>query len=61
MSHSLLEAIKKGNWEFEPAGQDATEVPPTPAMPGSKEKLAILAERAAARPPPLARFRPPHL
>ncbi len=45
MSHSLLEAIKKGNWEFEPAGQDATEVPPTPAMPGSKEKLAILAER----------------
>jgi hypothetical protein len=42
---SLLEAIKLGNWEYEPAGQDATELPPTPAMPGSKEKLAILAER----------------
>ena len=45
MSHSLLEAIRQGNWEFEPAGQDAQKVPPTPAMPGSKEKLAILAER----------------
>jgi hypothetical protein len=45
VSRSLLEAIKQGNWEYEPAGQDATEVPPTPAMPGSKEKLAILAER----------------
>ena len=45
MPRSLLEAIKLGNWEYEPAGQDATELPPTVAMPGSKEKLAILAER----------------
>ncbi len=45
MSHSLLEAIRQGNWEFEPAGQDAKDVPATVAMPGTKEKLAILAER----------------
>ena len=45
MSHSLLEAIKLGNWEFEPAGQDATKQPATAAMPGTKEKLDILAER----------------
>ncbi len=45
MSRSLLEAIKQGDWEYEPAGQDAKDLPPTVAMPGSKEKLAILAER----------------
>ena len=44
MSRSLLEAIKQGNWEFEPAGQDAPQ-PATAAMPGTKEKLDILAER----------------
>ena len=46
MPKSVLEAIKMGFWNFEPelvekAGYDATA-----AMPGSKEKIEILAERA---------------
>jgi hypothetical protein len=45
VSRSLLEAIKQGNWEFEPAGETPPERPATAAMPGSKEKLDILAER----------------
>jgi hypothetical protein len=45
VSRSLLEAIKLGNWEFEPAAEPQAELPATAAMPGSKEKLDILAER----------------
>ena len=45
MPDSLLDAIKRGNWEYEPARQEDQALPPTIAMPGSKEKLAILAER----------------
>ena len=45
MTHSLLEAIKQGNWNYEPAGETPAEIPATAAMPGSKEKLDILAER----------------
>lgn len=45
MPRSVLEAIKIGLWDFEP-----TEVPPgeydrTDAMPGTKAKLSVLADR----------------
>jgi hypothetical protein len=41
----VIEAIKMGLWDFEPetVGREAFER--TEALPGSKEKLAVLAER----------------
>jgi hypothetical protein len=45
MPHSLLDAIKSGIWNFEPAKVDAQHFPPTRALPGSEEKLAVLSER----------------
>jgi hypothetical protein len=45
VSRSLLEAIKQGNWNYEPTGEAPTTLPATAALPGSKEKLDILAER----------------
>lgn len=47
MSNSILDAIKQGQWDFEPTETDAEHFDSTPALPGSKEKLAILAERIA--------------
>ena len=51
MPRSLLEAIKQGDWSFEPS----VELPgglaceglqrATTAMPGTAEKLGVLAER----------------
>lgn len=45
MPKSVLEAIKEGLWDFEPpeiesGGFDATE-----AMPGTQDKLEVLADR----------------
>ena len=54
MPRSLLEAIKQGDWNFEPSEAGATVqldgpkdgVPKaTTAMPGTAEKLGVLAER----------------
>lgn len=45
MSHSVLEAIKLGVWDFEPSDVPATQYAPTMALPGSSEKIDILAER----------------
>ena len=45
MARSLLEAIKLGEWNFEPTGETATEVKATAAMPGTAEKLTVLADR----------------
>ena len=45
MSRSILEAIKQGDWNFEPSGQQNVELRATAAMPGSNEKLDVLAER----------------
>ena len=45
MSKSLLEAIKEGMWDFEPAQAQATEFAPTDALPGTIDKLSILADR----------------
>jgi hypothetical protein len=43
---SVLDAIKMGYWNFEPARIDQTQFDSTPAMPGTKEKVSILADRA---------------
>ena len=44
MSRSVLDAIKDGDWDFEPAEQDCPQ-PASSAMPGTAEKLSILASR----------------
>ena len=45
MSRSLLEAIKQGDWNFEPNNQQTVNLKATGAMPGTTEKLDVLAER----------------
>jgi hypothetical protein len=42
---SILEAIKQGDWDFEPTGDQPVNLKATAAMPGTQEKLDILAER----------------
>jgi len=42
---SVLDAIRQGIWNFEPGDQEKPETPPTTALPGSREKLDILADR----------------
>jgi hypothetical protein len=42
---SVLDAIRMGLWDFEPGAALATPVRPTGAMPGTSEKLDVLAER----------------
>jgi hypothetical protein len=41
-----LDAIKMGLWDFEPTSVDQTNYSPTGAMPGSQEKIEVLADRA---------------
>jgi hypothetical protein len=43
--HSVLDAIKLGEWDFEPENVDETLFDSTAAMPGTHEKLKILAQR----------------
>ena len=45
MPRSILEAIKQGDWDFEPTGDAPVHAKATAAMPGTQEKLDILAER----------------
>ena len=45
MPNSVLEAIKMGLWDFEPEDVDKTEYDATPAMPGTGDKLKMLAQR----------------
>jgi hypothetical protein len=42
---SLLEAIKSGQWDYEPQERSVEETHPTDALPGSLEKLAVMSER----------------
>jgi hypothetical protein len=42
---SVLEAIKMGIWDFEPDEVGAGRYKPTKAMPGTVEKLEVLATR----------------
>lgn len=46
MVKSVLEAIKNGEWNFEPKSTSGNQYPSTKAMPGTDEKVLILAERA---------------
>ena len=48
MHKNVLEAIREGNWLFEPEPVDASRYQATGAVPGTEEKLNILAERARA-------------
>ena len=48
MPSSVLEAIKMGLWDFEPPDVQRDEFDSTDAMPGTKAKLDVLAQRAQA-------------
>ena len=43
---SVLEAIKMGFWDFEPPEVESNQFDSTEAMPGTKAKLDVLAQRA---------------
>lgn len=45
VSHSVLDAIKLGQWDFEPESISSTHFDATRAMPGTEDKLRILAQR----------------
>lgn len=45
MPKSVLEAIKAGNWDYEPQSQDAGGYRATTALPGTEAKVDILTER----------------
>ena len=46
MPESVLDAIRQGQWDFEPNDVDANDYNSTAALPGSNEKISALAERA---------------
>jgi len=43
---SVLDAIKEGSWNFEPEDVELDKYSATLAVPGTKEKLDVLAARA---------------
>ncbi len=45
MRESILEAIKQGNWDYEPDSTSDQEYDSTKALPGTDKKLEILADR----------------
>lgn len=45
MPKSVLEAVKLGFWDFEPAEVDSEAFASTEAMPGTRAKLEVLANR----------------
>ncbi len=45
MPRSVLEAIKLGLWDFEPPDVEFSKFTASDAMPGTTEKLQVLAER----------------
>jgi hypothetical protein len=42
---SVLDAIKEGQWDFEPGSQEPVVLKATTALPGSPEKLNVLSMR----------------
>ncbi len=44
-NESVVNAIREGNWTFEPAAVEEDAFDDTEAMPGSREKVDIMAER----------------
>jgi hypothetical protein len=51
VARSVLEAIKQGDWDFEPEAAAGTPEAGTAALPGTAEKLDVLAERLRAGQP----------
>ena len=45
MPESVIEAIRQGIWDFEPQETSAGDFECTAALPGSREKLDVLAQR----------------
>lgn len=45
MPYSVIEAVKMGMWDYEPQLERVGHLKSTEALPGSTEKLEILAER----------------
>jgi len=45
MPRTVLEAIKQGLWDFEPTDIEAENFEACRSMPGTRDKLTILAER----------------
>ncbi|MGM0486873.1 MAG: hypothetical protein ACQESR_08960 [Planctomycetota bacterium] len=45
MPQSVLDAVKSGIWDFEPQECESDQYPSTNALPGTKEKLAVLSAR----------------
>ena len=45
MPHSVLEAIKLGIWDYEPEDCKQTAYKATRALPGTGEKLEVMAQR----------------
>ena len=43
--HSVLDAIKMGMWDYEPDSGEEINFDATQALPGTEEKLMILAKR----------------
>jgi hypothetical protein len=48
VTKSVLDAIREGNWNFEPETVDQKTFDATHAIPGTEEKLEVLAERVKA-------------
>ena len=48
MTKSVLEAIRDGDWDFEPEEVDQSQFAATQAIPGTRAKLHVLAERVRA-------------
>ena len=48
MLKNVLDAIRDGDWFFEPEDVDPSRYQATSAIPGTQAKLDILAERARA-------------
>ncbi|MBM3999891.1 MAG: hypothetical protein FJ297_10195 [Planctomycetes bacterium] len=44
---SVLDAIKLGIWDYEPESDAAAHFAATQAMPGTLEKITVLAQRVA--------------
>jgi hypothetical protein len=48
VSKSVLDAIREGDWFFEPEEIDSGHFQATTAIPGTRQKLDVLAARARA-------------
>jgi hypothetical protein len=48
VAKSVLEAIKQGIWDYEPDDVEERRFQATRAMPGTEEKLEVLAARISA-------------